>query len=245
MKKVCILLHGYLGDEADFGLLPKALRPYYDEVLICQMPGHISDDRIYTFTFQETVDMLYEVIESYIKDSIVDIIGYSLGGVMASYLAKQYDFHKVVLISPSIKFLNLSFPKQMREYMKEIEKTYEEEKAKEVKKETKNIFKADIRYIWHRFITRFTFSTFKTFLQFIDANNKLKETIKAPLLVVRGELDELVPKETVETILNSCVNPVKEYVGIPTSSHLILRFCDNDYTINKIIAFLLEENKNE
>ena len=108
------------------------------------------------------------------------------------------------------------------------------DKKPTVKKETKNIIKADIRYIWHRFITRFTFSTFKTFLQFIDANNKLKETIKAPLLVVRGELDELVPKETVETILNSCVNPVKEYVGIPTSSHLILRFCDNDYTINKI-----------
>ena len=67
MRTVCILLHGYLGDEADFGLLPKSLKPHYDEVIICQMPGHVSIDRIYTFTFQETVDMLFEVIESYMS----------------------------------------------------------------------------------------------------------------------------------------------------------------------------------
>ncbi len=109
MRKVCILLHGYLGDEADFGLLPKALKPHYDDVIICQMPGHVSINRIYSFTFKETVEMLYEVIESYVKDAVVDIIGYSLGGVMASYLAKQYNFNKVVLISPSIKLEIFSF----------------------------------------------------------------------------------------------------------------------------------------
>ena len=125
MRKVCILLHGYLGDEADFGLLPKALKPYYDDVIICQMPGHVSINRIYSFTFKESVEMLYEVIESYVKDAQVDIIGYSLGGVMASYLAKQYSFNKVVLISTSIKFLNPAFPKTMREYMRKIEKEYE------------------------------------------------------------------------------------------------------------------------
>lgn len=245
MRKVCILLHGYLGDEADFGLLPKSLKPHYDKVIICQMPGHVSINRIYSFTFEETVKMLYEVIESYTKDSIVDIIGYSLGGVMASYLAKQYNFNKVVLISPSIKFLNFSFPKLMHSYMKEVEKSYEEKLAKETKEETKNLFKADFGYIWYRFTTRFTFSTFKTFLQFIDANNKLQEKIKSPLLVIRGELDELVPKETVETILNSCVNPVKEYIGIPKASHLFLRFSDQTDTINRIVKFLVEDISDE
>lgn len=243
MRKVCILLHGYLGDAADFGMLPKALKAHYDEVVICQMPGHVSIDRIYTFTFKETVEMLYEVIESYTKDSIVDLIGYSLGGVMASYLAKQYNFHKVVLISPSIKFLNFNFPKVMREYMKSIEKEYEKEAVKKTKEETKTLFKADFGYIWYRFTTRFTFSTFKTFLQFIDANNKLKEKIKAPLLVVRGELDELVPKDTVETILNSCANPIKKYIGIPMASHLFLRFSDQSETISRIIEFLNEEDQ--
>lgn len=243
MRKVCILLHGYLGDEADFGLLPKSLKPYYDDVIICQMPGHVSINRIYTFTFKETVEMLYEVIESYVKDAKVDLIGYSLGGVMASYLAKQYNFNKVVLISPSIKFLNFGFPKEMREYMRKIEKEYEESKAKAEKEDAKSLFKADFGYIWYRFVSRFTLSTFKTFIQFIDANNKLTEKIKAPLLVVRGELDELVPRDTVEIILNSCVNPIKEYIGVPKASHLFLRFCEHDETIIKIINFLTEEPK--
>lgn len=245
MRKVCILLHGYLGDEADFGLLPKSLKPYYDDVIICQMPGHTTINRIYTFTFKETVEMLYEVIESYVKDAVVDIIGYSLGGVMASYLAKQYNFNKVVLISPSIKFLNFGFPRTMREYVRSIEKEYEKVKAAEEKDEAKNLFKADFRYIWYRFTTRFTFSTFKTFLQFIEANNKMTEKIKAPLLVVRGELDELVPPDTVETILNSCVNPIKEYIGVPKASHLFLRFSKQDETIMRIIKFLTEEGKTD
>lgn len=243
MRKVCILLHGYLGDEADFGLLPKSLKSHYDDVIICQMPGHVSINRIYSFTFKETVEMLYEVIESYVKDAVVDIIGYSLGGVMASYLAKQYNFNKVVLISPSIKFLNPAFPKAMREYMRDIEKEYEEVKIKEEKENAKSLFKADFGYIWYRFISRFTFSTFKTFLQFIDANNKLTEKIKAPLLVVRGELDELVPRDTVETILNSCANPIKQYIGVPKASHLFLRFCEHGETVQRIINFLTEEIK--
>lgn len=243
MRKVCILLHGYLGDEADFGLLPKSLKPYYDDVIICQMPGHVSFNKIYTFTFKETVEMLYEIIESYVKDAVVDIIGYSLGGVMASYLAKQYNFNKVVLISPSIKFLNFGFPKTIREYMHKIEKEYETSKAEAEKEDTKNLLKADWGYIWYRFTTRFTLSTFKTFLQFIDANNKMTEKIKAPLLVVRGELDELVPRDTVETILNSCANPIKKYIGVPKASHLFLRFCEQDETIERIIKFLTEEHK--
>lgn len=243
MRKVCILLHGYLGDEADFGLLPKSLKPHYDDVIICQMPGHTTINRIYSFTFKETVEMLYEVIESYVKDAVVDIIGYSLGGVMASYLAKQYNFNKVVLISPSIKFLNFGFPRTIREYMRSIEKEYEDAQAKMAKEDTKDLLKADWGYIWYRFTTRFTFSTLKTFLQFVDANNRLVDKIKAPLLVVRGELDELVPRDTIEMILNSCANPIKEYIGVPNASHLFLRFCEQDETIDRIINFLKEENK--
>ena len=238
MKKVCVLLHGYLGDEADFGLLPKALKPHYDEVIMCTMPGHVSIDRIYTFTFEETVKMLYEVIESYIKDCVVDIIGYSLGGVMASYLAKQYYFHRVVLISPSIKFLNFNFPRLISKHLNTLKEESE-------KQSTKDLFKADFGYIWYRFTTRFTMSTFKTFLKFVDVNNKMQEKIKAPLLLVKGELDELVPKDTVETILNSCVNPIKKYIGIPTASHLFLRFSDQNDTILRIVEFLTEEFKDE
>lgn len=243
MRKVCILLHGYLGDEGDFGLLPKSLKPYYDDVIICQMPGHISINRIYAFTFKETVEMLYEVIETYVKNATVDIIGYSLGGVMASYLAKQYNFNKVVLISPSIKFLNFGFPKTMHEYMRKLEKEYEDAQAKIKKEDAKNLLKTDWGYIWYRFTTRFTFSTLRTFLQFVEANNKLTEKIKAPLLVVRGELDELVPRDTVEMILNTCANPIKEYIGVPKASHLFLRFCEQDETIGRIINFLKEEKK--
>lgn len=242
MKKVCLLIHGYISDNDDFGKLPSVLKKYYDEVVICKLPGHDTYGRIYQFTFKDTVDALHEVIETYIKDAVVDLIGYSLGGVMAMYFAKQFVFHKVVLLSPSIKFLNPKFPKTFKNYIHNLADTLDPEIASEATKKLKEQVKTDFKYIYYRFETRFTFSTLKTFMQFVIANEKLKEKMKSPLLIMRGELDELVPRDVVDTIMDCCDNVNKQFIPLPSSGHLFLRFEEQDEIIDKIVQFLIKED---
>lgn len=246
MRKVCILLHGYLGDESDFGLFPKSLTPYYDDIVIIQMPGHISDERIYSFNYKDTMNMLCEECERYMQEAIVDLIGYSLGGVMAICLAKKYQFNKVVLLSPSTKFLNFKFPIELISCLNKIDKEFGKSQGQVVKKRTITTLRADLGYIWHRFVTRFTISNFRTLVKFSDVSNETDEKIKSPLLIVKGDVDEFVPMSAVKNILDICDHPNKQYIEVARASHLFLRFSRQEETFEKIIKFLTEEPlKNE
>ncbi len=110
MKKAVLLLHGFSSSPAVFRQIIPALT-MYDAVVCPALPGH--GDCIEAFsnaTAQQwltyTEELCKELTETY---KMVDVIGLSLGGLLACYLTNRYPINHLFLLAPALS-LNLNLP---------------------------------------------------------------------------------------------------------------------------------------
>ena len=103
-----LLLHGFLGNSADWKEITETLAPDYQTVAI-DLPGHgrtkISDQN-FDYSIEKTADAIARLIESNF-DKKINLIGYSMGGRLAFYLIINFPhlFEKAIIesASPGIK----------------------------------------------------------------------------------------------------------------------------------------------
>ena len=125
MKKALMTIHGFLTDIKDFGRLYEHLC-MYDKVVACKIPGHNGKVDFRKFTVENTLKAVLHCYDQLAKDyDQVDVVGFSMGGVLASYLCTQRNVHKVVLVAPANKYINLSSPlSTLKFYLRFVADTY-------------------------------------------------------------------------------------------------------------------------
>lgn len=103
--KALICLHGLLSSKKDFFSLNKVLQEDYDKIACYDLPGHGTNGLTYnTKNIKKFIVDIYDSLASQYKE--IDVIGYSMGGVMACYLQSVRRVHKLVLLAPSYRYLN-------------------------------------------------------------------------------------------------------------------------------------------
>ena len=236
MKKIVILIHGYLTDQHDFNQLEKKLLPYYDYVVILDLPGHGFDHSMKDFKVDATLDYVDKEVEFYLKMGDVDLIGYSLGGALVRYLCVKYKkINKAVLLAPASKYLNFSCLNRRMKY-------YFSGKTKEEKSINRKILKGNdeiTRYIAKtQFFKNIRPSNIKVFRRLIKKTNSQKGDNPTSTLIIYGKLDELVPKKSAIYCFNNCINQSKELVLIDGVGHVLLKGVKGKEIEEKIIKFL-------
>ncbi|MDE6660321.1 MAG: alpha/beta fold hydrolase [Anaeroplasmataceae bacterium] len=104
--KALICLHGLLSTKADYREIAYALEDRYDTIACYDLPGHGYNTLKYNT--QTIKGFLLDIYDSLaIKHDRIDVIGYSMGGVMACYLQSVRKVDKMVLLAPSYRYLNL------------------------------------------------------------------------------------------------------------------------------------------
>jgi 2-succinyl-6-hydroxy-2,4-cyclohexadiene-1-carboxylate synthase len=104
VKPVILFLHGFLGTANDWHEVISALSPHY-YCLAVDLPGHgqtkITGDGT-SYTIKTCATGIIDILRHLNMDSCY-MVGYSMGGRLALYLAVTYPkiFHKVVLESAS------------------------------------------------------------------------------------------------------------------------------------------------
>ncbi len=97
-----ILLHGFLGSCADFAaLLPSLSAHFY--CIACDLPGHGSTNAgLGNYSFTRTAQALIDLLD-HLKISKAHVLGYSMGGRIALYLACEFPdrIEKVIVESAS------------------------------------------------------------------------------------------------------------------------------------------------
>ena len=240
MNKVCVLIHGYLTDYKDFESLPYELIKKYDQVILLCLPGHNHKDSLNDFTKENVFKYIHKEMDEIIKNNIVDVVGYSLGGALSWYIAHNYKINKLVLLAPANNYINFFLYNAQYNYLRSLNKL--EETTKEtLKKEYRAKQKEAFEFVKKNTFPKFTIKNGFNFVKIIYEINKNNSNIDIPLLVIRGDLDELIPRKSVDLVFNRCINRNKQLYTLPDIGHMLLRTDKEKEIINKIITFLDED----
>jgi len=250
--KVIILIHGFLGEKGDFDNLIPHLQNHYDHIEAVTLPGHGEFRGKEPFECEACLKKIIEIFDKIEKTSSqIDVIGYSMGGALAIYLSQNRSFNKLVLISPACKYFNFRLPfsryrlkYRLSKELKEAERNQDQDKVRELTSKLNHIKDDDKLSLdivrkgkWEKGLLK----NFMNFRRLIKEINQGFKCIKNKTLILWGEIDQLVPKKSIDYITTKCVDYVqKTYENM---SHLMILSKHNKEVITDIIEFLQEDKE--
>lgn len=249
MSKAVMTIHGFLTDTQDFDRLYDYL-DIYDEVKACEIPGHNGEVDFAKFTVEsvvETVLSCYDELRS--RHDEVDVIGFSMGGALCSYLCCRRDVHRAVMIAPSNKYFNLVSPfATMNFFLQSWHKTYSQTEGKiksrivaaraSISPYKQNIT-TSMQIAFKRILPNISVKTFNVFSKLMKMVNEVikeKTPVAVPSFIMWGKLDELVPRASITYLCKNFSN-VKTKIYENVGHAMLLTNCD-DVLIPDIIDYL-------
>ena len=245
-------IHGFLTETKDFGRLYDYLDSY-DEVKAVEIPGHNGEKPDFSLftpeaTFKAVLSVFDELSE---KHDTVDVVGFSMGGALATWLCSVRPVHRVVLISPANKYLNAALPVSIGKFASSVGlKAFREAEGnlsekldatnKALEPYLENLQTAN-KIAKERTLHYMSPRTYTVFAKIVKSANVVLETTsphKTPALILWGKLDELVPQKTVKYLTKHFTEAqVKIY---PDVGHAMLYTNLDDVIIHDVIEFLSE-----
>ncbi len=246
-------IHGYLTDVNDFGRLYDYL-DCYDEVVPVQIPGHNGKVNFKAFTVESTQQAVlsaYDALSA--KHDEVDVVGFSMGGALATWLCALRKVHRAVLLSPANKFINIWLPvSAVKFYGEKTVDTYRNAEGtfKQKSRVTKDALKPYGENItvagkvaFSRTFRYMTPRNLHVFNELVKQSNMWLASsapISTPTLVLWGKLDELVPYKSVQYVCKY-FSDIRTRI-YPDVGHAMLYTNLDDRIIKDTMDFLTEGN---
>jgi len=103
-NKALLLIHGFSSTPAVYRLLIPQLK-HYDSIYCPLLPGHGESIAAFSKIKADAwLDKTQEICASLINEyQQVDVLGLSLGGLLAFELSKQFPIHHLFLLAPALK----------------------------------------------------------------------------------------------------------------------------------------------
>lgn len=246
MSRAAIFYHGFLTDDKDFGELYDSVSEKYDEIVKYVFPGHKTPNDFSLFTEGstfETAERAYDELRQ--KHDEIDVYGFSMGGAMATHIAKTRDPKKLVLLAPANKYLNFTFVIEQFKYQLKVAsgllKHPDKEKYKKIKDELGVYFENDKKG-WSIFVRQlfpnYNYHTLTTFSKIIKHCNNGLTSIAQPTLVVWGKLDQFVPFESIKYLKEMLKNEDSKVKIYDDISHLMLYGKNAKEVIDEVVDFV-------
>ena len=114
-KRALLLLHGFSSSPAVFRCMRERLLTMYDAVYCPALPGHAESIQAFsTIQASDWVASAEHECERLIRDyEEVDVLGLSLGGLLACHLSTRFPLHHLYLLAPALS-LHLNVPWTLR-----------------------------------------------------------------------------------------------------------------------------------
>lgn len=234
MSKACYLIHGFATTKEDFASIIPFLKKRYDAIFLDNLPGHGENVDVSFFTTDNVFKYINEKFDEIKRQyDLVDVYGFSMGGALASYLGCNKDVNKVILFAPANAYINLKSIGTILK--KDIGYTFKTEEG--VNQEVFHINnRKSIDFMFRNLLPNYSILSIATFARIVRTCNKqLKPTDKKALLI-RGDMDELVPDKA-SILLKSYYSNLEEHI-IPDLGHLMLYSRKYRLIINEVKKFL-------
>ncbi|MFS0562523.1 alpha/beta fold hydrolase [Terribacillus sp. 179-K 1B1 HS] len=225
-----LCIHGFTGGTYEVEPLTEHLMNHADWIVeLVALPGHGTTQELslHEVGHKEWIKAAEEAYERLAREcSHIYVIGFSMGGMIASHLAAKYGADKLVLLSASGKFLNWKLLTQEAwQYMKRHMSGDIVEDYNKLRKEKKG---------------KVPFRAFLEFKKCVDYTKKSLPAVSCPVFIVQGIQDSMVPHRTVKYLHKHLGSENQKMVLFDESRHLICHGPDIDQICSQVEEFLLE-----
>jgi carboxylesterase len=223
----CLLIHGFTGAPYEVSPLVSFLKSRTDWLLhVPTLPGHGETLQLKGVSYQQWLTYAEKELTKLLEAcEQVYVIGFSMGGLIASYLAVKYPVTKLVLLSAAAYYINL---KQLAEDIKLI-----------VRDGIKgNLASNELFLRYRKKITATPISATMQFRKLVNEVRPLLVHVKVPTFIAQGESDGIVPMKSAQYLYENIGAIEKELLYIPESKHHICHCQQKELLFERILTFL-------
>lgn len=228
----CLVIHGYTGGPYEVDPLAKFLRENTNwHIEVPTLPGHGTELHLENISYKKWIKAAENELKKLKKDyETVYVIGFSMGGMIAAYLAAKYKIDKLVLLATSGKYLNF------RQIGLDI--------AEVIGDGVRGTLGENKLYLhYKRKLGTVPFKANIEFMKLVRFTRRYLGKVKSPVLIAQGQMDGMVPYKTAYYLDKEIHSSQKEVVFFERSRHLICLGDDKDTLNGMVYDFLFEKTE--
>ncbi|HLR43047.1 MAG TPA: alpha/beta fold hydrolase [Pseudogracilibacillus sp.] len=225
----CLIIHGFTGGPFEVEPLRAFLEERTDwKVLVPTLTGHGEELDLSSVKYEVWLeDAKHALHELQAQCETVYVVGFSMGGMIAAYLAGTENVDRLVLLATARKYLSFKY---LSQYVAEVIGDGVKGKLEE-------------NEMYHHYKGKIGTVPLRANIEFMKLVNKTKdylEEVTAPVFIAQGKRDGLVPYHVAYALEEEIASEEKEVVFFEQSKHLICLGNDSEI-LNKMIYQFLEE----
>lgn len=225
-----LFIHGFTGGPFEVAPFRHYLKSQTDwKIAVPVLPGHELGKGVQKGSMESWMMAAELELQRLLKevDQVV-VIGFSMGGLIAMYLALRYPIKKLVLLSAAAKYIS---PRILVEDARIMLKT----------SRRKN-YPADSFY--HLYNYKLTHTPIRAALEFLRVVRLVRpyhHDVKTPVCLVQGKQDGVVPAVTADSLYEQLGSERKQLIFSERGKHHICYSDDRNVWFEKVLKFLTED----
>ncbi len=232
MTKIgCLIIHGFTGGPYEVEPLAQYLEKETDWIVTLPvLTGHGDEldlaDVPYEVWLEDAEKALHKLQASCDR---IYVVGFSMGGMIAAYLAGKYKIDKLVLLSTARRYLSFKY---LSYYV-----------GKMIGDGFKGKLHENEMFLHYK--NKFGQVPLRSNIEFMKLVNETKDylqDIRTPVLIAQGKKDGLVPKRTAYALEEEIGSEEKEVVFFEESDHLICLGSNAQVLVSMIYEFLMDDS---
>jgi len=230
----CLIIHGFTGGPYEVEPLTNYLKEKTNwQIEVPVLSGHGTELDLEHVNYEEWLSDAVEALVT-LKETCetIYVIGFSMGGMIAAYLAANYQIDRLVLLSTARRYLSF---RHLSTYIRDG-----------IEASVKGELKESPLYQHYKY--KFDVVPFTANIEFMKLVNKTKAYLKhvtTPVFIAQGQKDALVPAKTAYYLHDEISSEDKEVVFFERSNHLICLGNDQDVLNVMIYRFLNDKGRDK
>ncbi|HEX6594136.1 MAG TPA: alpha/beta fold hydrolase [Bacillota bacterium] len=225
----CLMIHGFTGGPYELEPLATYLEQHTNwQIEVPTLPGHGRKLSLENVTHEHWIEVVEEKFQQLQKTcDRIYVIGFSMGGMIAAYIAAKYEVEKLVLLATSGKYLSF---KQIGMDIADVIKDGVKGKLK------------DNRLYTHykKKFGEVPIQANLEFLKLVHFTRKHLKDVESPVFIAQGQQDGMVPYTTAYYLDEEIRSTQKEIVLLERSKHLLCLGSDKDILNRMVYRFLTD-----
>ena len=223
-KKGCVLIHGFTGSPREIEIVARHLKEKGILISTPTLPGHgypIKREEMEKYDWHDWINHAEKAVQE-MSEQVEELylVGFSMGGLISTYLATRFPVKKLVLLSASVFYMNIAY------FTKDI---------------IEGLRHQTIRDHFQRYLYKIKNTPLKAALNFRRLVKELTpyiRQIEIPTLIIQGEKDDLVDPRSAQYIYERIQSKEKHLYFLPRSKHIICLDLEKERVVELVDQFI-------